>query len=250
MIKNAFLYHIVSPIESHVRATMDDLLRAAIFTPCAPSQEKSVGWVPPRGHEHGELIESVGGQWILKLMTETKKVPDQAVRDKVDEQCKAIEAQTGRKPGKKEKRELQEDARLAMLPHAFPAKHATLIWIDPEARTLVVDAGSQSKADEAVTALIKAIDGLALQLINTQTSPAAAMALWLASKEAPAGFTVDRECELKACDESKAVVKYDRPARPEFPCLPCRGEISSRSEERRVGKECRIGCRSRWSPYH
>ena len=25
---------------------------------------------------------------------------------------------------------------------------------------------------------------------------------------------------------------------------------SARSEERRVGKECRIGCRSRWSPYH
>ena len=28
------------------------------------------------------------------------------------------------------------------------------------------------------------------------------------------------------------------------------GEIGDRSEERRVGKECRIGCRSRWSPYH
>ena len=31
------------------------------------------------------------------------------------------------------------------------------------------------------------------------------------------------------------------------------GEITHlavRSEERRVGKECRIGCRSRWSPYH
>ena len=26
--------------------------------------------------------------------------------------------------------------------------------------------------------------------------------------------------------------------------------IKVRSEERRVGKECRIGCRSRWSPYH
>ena len=25
---------------------------------------------------------------------------------------------------------------------------------------------------------------------------------------------------------------------------------AERSEERRVGKECRIGCRSRWSPYH
>ena len=26
--------------------------------------------------------------------------------------------------------------------------------------------------------------------------------------------------------------------------------LKVRSEERRVGKECRIGCRSRWSPYH
>ena len=28
---------------------------------------------------------------------------------------------------------------------------------------------------------------------------------------------------------------------------PCKG-CGARSEERRVGKECRIGCRSRWSP--
>ena len=26
--------------------------------------------------------------------------------------------------------------------------------------------------------------------------------------------------------------------------------ISARSEERRVGKECEVPCRSRWSPYH
>ena len=31
-------------------------------------------------------------------------------------------------------------------------------------------------------------------------------------------------------------------------CIALMGEW--RSEERRVGKECRIGCRSRWSPYH
>ena len=27
-------------------------------------------------------------------------------------------------------------------------------------------------------------------------------------------------------------------------------EVSARSEERRVGKECVVRCRSRWSPYH
>ena len=28
------------------------------------------------------------------------------------------------------------------------------------------------------------------------------------------------------------------------------GAVELRSEERRVGKECRMPCRSRWSPYH
>ena len=28
------------------------------------------------------------------------------------------------------------------------------------------------------------------------------------------------------------------------------GSWRNRSEERRVGKECRMPCRSRWSPYH
>ena len=28
------------------------------------------------------------------------------------------------------------------------------------------------------------------------------------------------------------------------------GLFTNRSEERRVGKECRLLCRSRWSPYH
>ena len=35
-------------------------------------------------------------------------------------------------------------------------------------------------------------------------------------------------------------------------CLGVKGGVamSERSEERRVGKECAVRCRSRWSPYH
>ncbi len=75
---------------------------------------------------------------------------------------------------------------------------------------MVLDAGSQAKADEVLTCLVKAIAGFAVTLIHTQESPAASMAHWLASKEAPPGFSVDRECELKAADESKAIVRYTR----------------------------------------
>ena len=43
------------------------------------------------------------------------------------------------------------------------------------------------------------------------------------------------------------ILKIDAVAAPKY-LTPCCKQI--RSEERRVGKECRIGCRSRWSPYH
>ena len=33
-------------------------------------------------------------------------------------------------------------------------------------------------------------------------------------------------------------------------CAETQGDLEKRSEERRVGKECELKCRSRWSPYH
>jgi DNA recombination-dependent growth factor C len=75
-----------------------------------------------------------------------------------------------------------------------------------------MDAGSQAKADVLVTMLVKSFAGLSLILINTHMSPQSAMAVWLMSQEPPASFSVDRECELKAADESKSVVRYVRHA--------------------------------------
>jgi recombination associated protein RdgC len=46
--------------------------------------------------------------------------------------------------------------------------------------------------------------------INTVTTPATAMAEWLSSKQAPQGFTIDRDLELKHSGEDRSVVKYAR----------------------------------------
>ena len=180
------------------------------FVECGASQEKSVGWVAPRGEANGPLLEVVAGQWILKLMLEVRALPASVVNRKAQERVAQIEASTGRKPGKKETRDLKDDIRLELLPMAFTKQSSTRVWIDREAQLLVTDAGSQARADELITLLVQALPGLALSLVNTQISPSAAMADWLVSQEAPQGFSVDRECELKAADESKAVVRYAR----------------------------------------
>jgi recombination associated protein RdgC len=211
VFKNLMMYRIAAGWPTAV-ATLEDALQSAHFVECGASQEKSVGWVEPRGAEHAALVEVVAGQWILKLMLEVKVIPASVVKRRVQEQLDHIEATTGRKPGKRERRDISDDARMALLPLAFTKQSSVQVWVDPEAGLLLTDAGSQGKADEVMTWLIKAIDGLVVQLVNTQTSPAAAMSLWLSTKEGPPDFSVDRECELKAADESRAVVRYTRHA--------------------------------------
>ncbi len=194
-------------------ATVDDLrerLGRARFAECAASQPASSGWVAPRGVEHAPLVEAVGGQWLLRLMVEKKVLPGSVIRRRADEIAAEIEKQTGRKPGRKQTKEIKEDALHELLPLAFTQRSTIGVWIDPEARLLAVDSGSAARADDVVTQLVKALDGLPVAHLQTALAPAAAMAEWLASGDAPAGFTVDRECELKAPDDSKAAVRYAR----------------------------------------
>jgi len=211
VFKNLMVYRLTGPWVSST-AKLEEALQSAHFVECGASQEKSVGWVEPRGQAHGACVEVVAGQWILKWMMEVKSVPGSVVKRKVQEQVARIEADTGRKPGKKEVRSLSDEVRQSLLPMAFIKQSSVTVWIDPQAQRLVIDAASAAKADEVLTSLIKAVDGLALALVDTQTAPATAMAHWLGSQEAPQGFSVDRECELRAADESKAVVRYTRHA--------------------------------------
>ena len=185
-------------------------LAKAPFLECGATQERSWGWTPPRGEAHGPLAESVGGQWVLRFMVESKVLPGAVLARRVEEKAARIEQETGRKPGKKESKELKDEAKLDLLPMAFTKQGAMWVWLDLEARTLVLDTASQARADEVVTALVEALPGLSVALLDTQTAPQAAMAHWLSTQEAPAGFSIDRECELKAADEEKAVVRYAR----------------------------------------
>ena len=209
MFKNLIIYRIAPGSVLDLQAAEDALAKAP-FMECGATQEKSCGWVPPRGEAHSAMLESISGQWIARLMTETKTVPGSVLAREVKAKAAQIEHDTGRKPGKKETRELKDEAKLDLLPMAFTKQASTWVWIDPAARLLVLDTASQARADEVVSLLVELLPGLSVSLLHTQSSPQACMAHWLKEQEPPVGFTVDRECELKSADEEKAVVRYGR----------------------------------------
>lgn len=200
----------IGPAWSADLAQMEERLASGRFVPCGATQPQSSGWVEPRGIAHAPLVESIGGQLLLKLQIEQRLLPGAVVRRRTEELVRRIEQETGRKPGKKQTKEIREQATLELLPLAFTRQFALPVWIDPGARLLCIDAASAARAELAVTALVKALDGFAVAPLHTALSPAVAMSEWLQSGEPPAGFTVDRDCELKAADEMKSVVRYAR----------------------------------------
>lgn len=209
MFKNLITYRIGEGWAADAQQLAEQLAKEP-FLPCAPTQPLAVGWAPPRGIEHAPLVEVVDGHWLVKLKREVRLLPSSVVQERVDELAEHIEETTGRKPGKKAKKDLKEQAQHELLPRAFTKTSATQVWIAPQQRLLFVDAGSSSRVDEVITLLIQASPGLSLQLVQTAESPAAVMAAWLTDGVTPEGFQIERECELKGSDEQKPVVRYAR----------------------------------------
>lgn len=209
MFKNLTVYR-VGPEWQATLAQIEEGLAAARFAECGATQPQSLGWVAPRGTAHGPLVEAVGGQWLMMLMVERKALPSAVVKRRTDELAQQVEQASGRKPGKKQTKELKEQATLELLPMAFTKRATLKVWLDAKQRLLMVDASSPARAGEVVTQLIKSLDGLALTPLQTTESASVAMSGWLLTGEPPAVFSVDRECELKAQDEMKSVVRYAR----------------------------------------
>ncbi len=212
MIKHASIFRVsLSPTASFQK--IEEAAKAASFVPCTASQERSVGWVPPRGQENGALVESSAGHHVMKLMIETRAVPGKALQEAVEKKCQEIEAATGRKPGKKETRDIKDDVRMTLLPMAFSTYQSVLVWIDEAAGTMVVDATVATKVDEVVTQFVRLSDDVSVALLSTMASPASVMSAWLVDRDDLSsadrfGFDVSRTCELTAADESKGKIKY------------------------------------------
>ncbi len=218
MFKTASFFRIAPDFVIPPLDALEVALQATRFVPCGATQPESSGWVAPRGNKSVSLVESVGGQIMLKLCTERRPLPASAVKAAVEERIEKYKEETGQeRVGAKIKKAFKEEVIIDLLPRAFTKRSSTLLWIDPVHHFLVVDTGSLSGADKIVTYLVEALNevpgshpGLGVKPVQTTLSAATAMAFWLSNKEAPHGFTVDRDCELKTPDDLKATVRYSR----------------------------------------
>jgi recombination associated protein RdgC len=185
-------------------APLEEQLARLTLQGCSATDPRSIGWVSPR--DGGSLIHSVNQQWLLALGVEEKLLPASIVKRFASDRAKEIEETEGRRIGRREMRELVEAMTVELLPRAFIRRRSTYGWIDRSNGWLVVDVASPAKAEEFLEHLRKSIDTLPAKVLKVTLSPSAAMTAWVADGEAPAGFTLDQDLELRSTE--KATVRY------------------------------------------
>ena len=218
MFKSATFFRIATDFTLPPLDALEEALQSFRFMPCGATQPESMGWVPPRGNKSTVLAEAVGASVVLRLCTERRPLPASAVKDAVEELVEKYKQETGReRASAKIKKEFKEEVMLTLLPRAFTKRSWTTLWVDPVSKFLVVDSGSLAGADKIVSQLIEALGevpgsrpGIMVKPVQTALAAGTAMAHWLQTRDAPPGFTIDRDCELKMPDDLKSTVRYSR----------------------------------------
>ncbi|NLF53295.1 MAG: recombination-associated protein RdgC [Thauera phenolivorans] len=190
---------------------LDEQLAKKRFHPCGSQDMESRGWVAPlpAAEEEG-LVRVVGDQWLISLGLEHRLLPAAVVKQEAEERAEEMAEQQGYKLGRKQMKDLREQVTQELLPRAFTRRRRMFAWIDPVNGWLVIDATSQARAEDMLEVLRQTLDSFPLALLRTERSPSSAMADWLAADEAPGGFTIDQDCELRSISEDKATVRYAR----------------------------------------
>ncbi|MBM4180019.1 MAG: recombination-associated protein RdgC [Betaproteobacteria bacterium] len=205
--RNLQLYRLPAGWDLDVTA-LDARLSAHALAGCGAMDMQSVGWLPPRDDERFVYVSN--RQALLAFGVEQKLLPAAVVNQMAKDRAAQIGEQEGRPVGRRELRELKERVTDELLPRAFVRRRATFAWIDPVHGWLAVDAAAKTKAEEVMGQLIQSVDELPARLLKTNLSPGAAMTAWLETGEAPAGFTLDRDLELRAPGDERATVRYVR----------------------------------------
>ncbi|WP_221227708.1 recombination-associated protein RdgC [Rhodocyclus tenuis] len=201
--KNLIIFRLPSNWWVTAERLSEQLVQRPLIS-CAALESEARGWVAPR--EGGELVHAVNGQWLLALGIEQKLLPAAVVARVARDRAEEIRENEGRRVGRKEMRELKELITEELLPRAFVRRRTTFGWIDPKNGWLVVDSATPAKAEEFLEALYKTLESLPAKPLHLARSPVAAMTGWVADNEAPAGFSIDQDLELRSPE--KATVRY------------------------------------------
>lgn len=205
--RNLSLYRLPADWNPNASHLEERLTRRAL-QPCGPFDLCSRGWVA--ASPAGRLVHTVNQQQLITLGVDQKLLPATVIRQEAARRATLIEQEQGYPPGRRQLRDLKLRVTEELRARALTRRRDTRAWIDPGNGWFVVDAAGGTRADEVVDTLRDTLDGFAVQLLQSEESPRAAMGKWLRLGTAPPRFTIDQDLQLCRADDSRAAIRYTR----------------------------------------
>lgn len=189
-------------------AELEEKLDAAYCPPCSTQALSSEGFVAPLKSEARMVIASEGFLYCMHQEI-VRLLPGPVVKEELDERVEALQEKDDRRIGRKERADLKEQIVFELLPKAFTRSRRTPVLIDLERHRVLVDCASESRAEQVVSALRKALGSLPVSRPSAPTATATAFNQWLQKPaELPEGFTLGDRCELKDGKGEGASVRF------------------------------------------
>lgn len=203
LIKSASVYAAELPATEH----LEQHLQENAFTELLSLQIRGIGFTP---FESGKFTAEFPGGVAFKVRIDEKIIPASAVEQEMERMALETLRLTGRKPGKKERKELKDAALLALAPRAFPRTAEITCFYERATQYLIVPTTSKKLSDIITSALVHAVASMKTTTINVsgiKKGLTARMTKWLANdSEAFGEFNPSGDAAL-AIEKRRLTVK-------------------------------------------
>jgi recombination associated protein RdgC len=204
--KNLRIYMLQQPFNLSAEE-LENRLEQKRFNPCGSHDPFSYGWHEPLGRQGESLVHELIGCQMICARREEKLLPSAVVNEIVEEKAAAIEDETGRRPGRKERSELKDEIFQQLLPKAFSRFSTQYAMIDKQQGWILVDASSANKAEALISFLRETLDSLPVKPLEVSLAPSHVMTEWLRRPASHADFELLDSCELKDRSEDPGVLR-------------------------------------------
>lgn len=207
--KNLTLFRFPTTLDTE---TLPAGLEAAKLKPVGPLELFSRGFISPFGRSETEaedavLMHQLDDAIWLTVGGEERMLPGAVVNDLLQKKLDEIEAQQGRRPGSRMRKQIKDDLVTELMPRAFIKPLRTDALLDMGQGVLAVNTSSRKSGENVVSEIRRALGSFPALPLNAEVAPRAVMTGWVAGDALPQGISLGEECELREPTDSGAVVK-------------------------------------------